>query len=145
MGLTPYRFDKARQMNINTLRAQISFSFKGETYDLELVIDLDQYPEAENTPPNFHEMLARQYKIDPYSYLFEVLESHEIRFTEPTGLAIQSCQHGQFDWAQFVTDKNAAQALRVVGKIAEQTLGIANLDEHAALKNALLAAYRAGK
>jgi hypothetical protein len=90
-------------MSNNTLRARVSFSFKGETYELDSIIDLDDHLSGE--APNFHQLLARAAGIDPYSYLYDALESHEIAFSDATGVAVRSCRDGQFDWAQFEQDR----------------------------------------
>ncbi|MDP2431202.1 MAG: hypothetical protein Q8O33_04155 [Pseudomonadota bacterium] len=126
----------------NTVRARLAFSFKAEAYELDATIDLDRHVGEE---PNFHLLLARTGGIDPYSYLYEVMESHEVVFSEATGVALQSCQDGGFDWSRFERDWREEQDLRVVREIAERTLGVRDLDGRSDLKAALLAAYRAGR
>jgi len=132
-------------MTTNTVRARLSFSFKAETHELESTIDLDRCLVDTGEEPNFHLLLARVAGIDPYSYLYEVLEAHEIEFSEPTGIAALSCRDGQFDWRQFEQHQREDQGLQVVRTIAEQSMGVRDLDQRADLKAALLAAYRAGK
>lgn len=132
-------------MTPNTLRARLSFSFKGDSYDLDSTIDLDHHPTEADAAPNFHLLLAKAAGIDPYSYLYEVLESHEIEFSEATGLAALCCRDGAFDWRDFERRRREEQDLRVVGAIAERMLGVGDLDDRADLKAALLAAYRAGR
>jgi len=129
-------------MNNNTIRARLAFSFKAEAYELDATIDLDRHVGEE---PNFHLLLARTGGIDPYSYLYEVMESHEIVFSEATGVALQSCHDGCFDWSRFERDWREEQDLQVVREIAERTLGVRDLDGRSDLKAALLAAYRAGR
>lgn len=130
-------------MSNNTLRARVSFSFKGETYELDSVIDLDDHLSGE--APNFHQLLARAAGIDPYSYLYDALESHEIAFSDATGVAVRSCFDDQFDWVQFEQDREAERDWEVVRAIAEQSLPARDLDAEPALQAALLAVYRAGK
>jgi len=132
-------------MTTNTVRARLSFSFKAETHELESTIDLDRCLADAGEEPNFHLLLARAAGIDPYSYLYEVLEAHEIEFSASTGIAALSCRDGQFDWRQFEQHQREDQGLQVVRTIAEQTMGVGDLDQHVDLKAALLAAYRAGK
>lgn len=132
-------------MSRNTVRARAAFSFKGETYDLATTIDLDECIDAAGDEPAFHPLLARAHGIDPYSYLYEVLESHEIEFSEPTGIAVHCCSDGHLDWHEFERRRHDEQDLLVVRTIAARTMGIADLDAHADLKAALLAAYRAGR
>jgi hypothetical protein len=132
-------------MSSNTIRARMDFSFKAESYELDASIDLDRCLGDSDEAPNFHLLLAKSAGIDTYSYLYEVLESHDIVFSEATGVAAQSCRDGAFDWFRFARDAHDADDLDVVRAIAESTMGVADLDGRAELKAALLAAYRAGK
>jgi hypothetical protein len=132
-------------MTTNTVRARLSFSFKAEAYQLDATIDLDRCPGENGQAPNFHQLIAKAAGIDPYSYLYEALESHEIEFSDPTGIVALSCRDGQFDWPQFEQHRQEEQGLQVVRAIAEQSMSVRDLDQHTDLKAALLAAYRAGK
>jgi hypothetical protein len=132
-------------MSTNTLRARLSFSFKGETYELDSVIDLDCCPGEPGTKPDFHRLLAKAAGIDPYSYLYEVLASHEIEFSGATGEAARSCCDGRFDWARFEQDRREEREWWDVRAIATRIMGARDLDAAPELKAALLAAYRAGK
>jgi hypothetical protein len=132
-------------MTPNTVRARLSFSFRAEDHDLETRIDLDRCAAKAGEVPNFHLLLARQAGIDPYSYLYEVLESHDIEFSEATGLAAPCCRDGRFDWPEFERLRQEDQDIQVIRAIAERALGVGDLDQRADLKAALLAAYRAGK
>jgi hypothetical protein len=132
-------------MSNNTVRARLAVSFRAEMYELDSTIDLDGSFGETGEEPNFHLLLARAGGIDPYSYLYEVLESHEIEFSDPTGLATLSCRDGRFDWLQFERHRREDHGVQVVRAIAEQTMGVRDLDQHADLKAALLAAYWAGK
>lgn len=129
-------------MSSNTIRAHLAFSFKAETYELDTVIDLDRYLGEE---PDFHRLLAKAHGIDPYSYLFDALESHDIVFSEATGVAARSCRDGGFDWSRFEHDWREEADLRVVGEIAGRLLGASALEDRPEIEAALLAAYRAGK
>ena len=129
----------------NTVRIRLSFSFRADDHDLETRIDLDACAAEAGEAPDFHLLLARQAGIDPYSYLYEVLESHDIEFSEATGLAAPCCRDGRFDWLEFERQRREERDMEVVRAIAERTLGVGDLDERADLKAALLAAYRAGK
>ena len=136
-------------MTPNTLRARLDFSFKGETYEFDTAIDLDRCSAEPGEAPNFHLLLAKESGIDPYSYLYEVLESHDIAFSDPTGVAVMCCRDGIFDWSQFERLRQEEADMEVVRAIAERTLGVDDLyaraDLKAAMLAALLAAYRAGK
>jgi hypothetical protein len=133
-------------MSNNTIRARVAFSFKGETYELDSVIDLDGCLGEPGEAPDFHQLLARRAAgIDPYSYLYEVLESHEIEFSEATGIAARHCRDGHFDWARFEQERREERDWQRVRAVAQQTLGARDLDADPKLKAALLAAYRAGQ
>lgn len=131
-------------MSNSTIRARLAFSFKGETYELDSVIDLDRWC-GDDEAPDFHQLLAKAAGIDPYSYLYEVLESHEIAFSDATGVAARSCRDGRFDWAQFEQDRREEQDWPAVRTIAEGVLATRDWEAAPDLKAALLAAYRAGK
>jgi hypothetical protein len=135
----------AHPMTSNTVRARLTFSFRAEVHDLDSRIDLDRCAAGAGESPDFHLLLARQAGIDPYSYLYEVLESHDIEFSEATGLATPCCRDGRFDWPEFERLRQEEQDMEVVREIAERMLGVGDLDARADLKAALLAAYRAGK
>ncbi|MGD9786750.1 MAG: hypothetical protein AB7U30_02240 [Sulfuricellaceae bacterium] len=132
-------------MSNNTLRARLAFSFKGETHDLEAVFDLDTLAAAEGEEPNFHHLLAQANGIDPYSYLYEVLESYDIDFSEPTGIAADCLHDGRFDWPAFAQRRREEHEMGIIQAIAERLMGVADLEGQPDLKAALLAAYRAGK
>lgn len=132
-------------MSDNTVRARVSFSFKGETHELDSVIDLDRLLGEPGAVPDFHRLLASDAGIDPYSYLYEVLESHEIEFSDATGAAVRSCHDGQLDWSRFAADMGEVRDWRAVRALVEPILGPRDWDAEPALKAALLAAYRAGR
>ena len=132
-------------MSNNTVRARLTLSFKGETYELDSVIDLDGCLDASGEAPDFHRRLAQAAGIDPYSYLYEALETHEIAFSDATGVAARSCRDGRFDWTQFEQDRREEQDWQRVRAIAEKIMTARDLDAAPDLKAALLAAYRAGK
>jgi hypothetical protein len=132
-------------MTPSTLRAHLAFSFKAETYELEAVIDLERCLADSSEEPDFHQLLARASGIDPYSYLYEVLESYPPEFADPTGLAVAYCNEGRFDWYAFVERWSTEADLRVVRSVAGRFLGEHTLDGQPALEAALLAVYEAGK
>ncbi len=131
-------------MPAHSVRARLAFSFRGETHDLDARIDLDRCAAEDGESFDFHRLLARQAGIDPYSYLYEVLESHDIDFSEPAGLAAACCRDGGFDWLAFQRLRQDERDLGVVRAIARRLLSEADLDARPDLKAALLAAYRAG-
>jgi hypothetical protein len=129
----------------NSLLAHLECSFQGKAVTLESVIDLDLCLATPEDEPDWHLLLARAGGIDPYSYLYEVLESEDIRFSAPTGLATDCLIDGRFDWCAFVQAVRDAQDSQVIAAIAAREMQIHDLSAHGELKAALLAAFRAGK
>lgn len=127
------------------IRARLACSFKGQDYDLDTVINLDTLSVDADEAPDFHRLLAQAAGIDTYSYLYEVMEAHDIEFSEPTGIAALCCEEGRFDWGRFRQLQREEGEIRILRVIAAQTLGVGDLDQHPDLKAALLAAYRAGQ
>ena len=72
-------------MNNNTVRGRVTFSFSGETCDLDAVIDLDRCLGEPGATPDVQRLLAQTAGIDPYSYLHQALASHPIEFSDATG------------------------------------------------------------
>ena len=129
----------------NSIDAHIEFSFKGETYSLTSHIDLEQFMEHEHSFPSFHARLARDNKIDTYSYLYEVMLETEIRFANAQGLASDFLSDGDFNQGAFITAWRDNKVLALLQPIAARELDIANLDQHQKLKNALVQAYNLGR
>lgn len=132
-------------MSANTVRARVSFSFRGETHHLESIVDLDRFPGGPEAMPDFHRLLAQSAGIDPHSYLYEVLESHEIEFSDATGVAARCCDDGKFDWARFAHDVSEERDWEVARAVSEPLIGACDWDAKPDLKAALLAVYRAGR
>lgn len=132
-------------MPANSVRVRVSVSFKGETRQLETILDLDRIGCEPGGMPNFHQHLASACGIDPYSYLYESLESHELDFSDPTGAAVQACRDGGFDWARFEQDRREELDWQSVNTIAAALLGADELAARPELKTLLLAVYRAGR
>ena len=132
-------------MTPSTVRARIAFSFKGESYDLATAIDLERCLAGPDEAPDFHRLLAQAAGIDTYSYLYEVLESHAIEFSEPTGLATPCCRHGRLDWPCYALRRQEARDLEVVRAIAARILGEVDPAQRPGIEAAMLAAYQAGK
>jgi len=122
----------------------VEFSFKGETYDPALVVDLDAVMNAHGHIPDLHPSIARANDIDSYSYLYEVLEAHSITYANATGLAAGFLNDGYFDAAGFERRWLEEQKLIALRPIAQRHLAIDDLERHPDLMGALLAAYEAG-
>ena len=129
----------------NCIEAHIEFSFKGETYSLSSSLDLDQLLELHGSLPPIHALLAKEHGIDTYSYLYEVMLETEIEFTNAQGSAVNFLSDGNFNLDAFAAGWQNRKVLALLQPIATSELGIADLDQHEALKNVLLRAYELGK
>ncbi len=130
---------------MNTIKATIPFSFKGKTYQPAAIIDLDALIQGEQTLDAIYQLVAKENKIDHYSYEYEVLEASPIQFSEPQGSAAKYLKDNHFDLQGFKQSMMQNTELSILQNIAKDTLGIDNLKQHEALQHALLQAYHAGK
>jgi len=129
----------------NSIDAHVEFSFKGESYAPFATIILDELLEHHGAIPPLHAILAEKHGIDTYSYLYEVMEQAEIVFDNAQGLATEFLINGIFDAEAFAARWQENRILCRLQAIAASELGIDQLEQHQALQNALLQAYRAGK
>lgn len=129
----------------NTIDIRIEFSFKGEDHTLSTTLDLDTLAPDDPAPPDFHHLLAQANGIDTYSYLYEALETYDVEFSNARGLAAACLHDGVFDMDAFRRRRQEQHELAVLGPVAQQYLQVTDLDNQPALKQALLAAYQAGK
>jgi hypothetical protein len=129
----------------NSIDVHVEFSFKGENYSLASNIDLDQLMEDGSSFPSFHAILARDNKIDTYSYLYEVMLETGIRFANAHGIAANFLSGEDFDQEGFTTSWQESRILGLLQPIAARELGIADLDQHQPIKAALVQAYKLGK
>ena len=93
----------------------------------------------------FHAILAKEHGIDTYSYLYEVMQETEIEFQNTQGIAAVYCHDGMFDFHGFAVNWKEHKILALLQPIATRELGIADLDQHQGLKNALVQAYNLGR
>ena len=131
-------------MTINSIDACVEFSFKGEDYRYTTRIDLDQLLLQHDSAPSLHAILAKQHKVDTYSYLYEVMEATEIEFSNPEGCAADYMFDGEFDPSVLADNWHTAKTALLLQAIAARELGIDDLTEHPALKRALVEAYTLG-
>lgn len=128
----------------NRIDAHIEFSFKGESYDLSSTLDLDRVLEKYLTLPSLHIVLAVEHGIDTYSYLYEVMQEEEIRFDNAQGMAADFLADGVFDLEGYTAHWGESHRIAPLQIIAQQEMGIEDLDRHPQLRNALLRAYQLG-
>jgi len=129
----------------SSIDARVTFSFKGEVYSPSSTLDLDACLERYGTLPSIHTLLANANGIDTYSYLYEVMEQAEIHFDNARGIAAECLKNGFFDVERFELKWRESRVLAPLQAIAEREMGVADLEQRAELKRALLQAYALGK
>ena len=129
----------------NSIEVSVAFSYRGVNYTPSAIVDLDEVMTHSGSLDDFHPTLAKLNGIDTYSYLYEVMESYALVFSNPTGLAMRCVHDGHFDIHAFEVLWQDEHELPVLNEIARKHLKITDLHEQEDVKQALLAAYRAGK
>lgn len=129
----------------SSIVASVEFYFKGERYAPSLQIDLDKLMHNQGSLEQLHHAIAIANGIGIYSYEYEMMQAEEIHFDQPEGLARDYFQDGIFDSTGFATRWHEEQVVEKVRPIAEQCVGVTDLDSKPKLKAALIAAYLAGK
>lgn len=129
----------------DTIDAHVEFSFKGETICLSTTIALDDFRDLSADPAAFHAILAARNGIDAYSYHYEVMCEEAVRFDNAQGQATGFCADGEFDLDAYVASRQSSKILAQLRQLASRDLGIADLEQHPELKNALLQAYALGQ
>ena len=128
----------------NTIDAQVKFSFRGENYSPAITLDLDSITDKPETFEVLHRVIATKNQIDTYSYLYEVMESSPIIFSNAQGLAVNYLQDDNFDFSRYLKDRQDDQLSKQMTHIAEEIMGISKLENEPNLKAALIAAYKLG-
>lgn len=128
----------------HSIDIHVEFSFKGEEHSPSATLTLDDFL-AFPSVPSLHAILARKCGVDTYSYLYEVMEQAEIVFDNAHGLAADCLSEGEFDLEAFVAKGHELRTIGLLQPIAKRELGITDIEQHPALKNALLQAYRLGQ
>ncbi|HEC20856.1 MAG TPA: hypothetical protein ENI97_16190 [Gammaproteobacteria bacterium] len=129
----------------STIEASIAFDYQGERYAITTLIDLDRLMAGHQTLPSLHPLLAKEMGIDPYSYQYEMLLAEPIHFTRGQGLACKFLQNGRFDKTGFETAWREQNTLSQLQEIARRQLGVDDLSQQPALREALREAFEAGR
>lgn len=131
----------------NSMTVKIPLWFKGELFEPSLQFNLDDWAlRDEGELPNFTTSVAKANGIGNYSYELEVMESAEVVFENPTGLAIEflNTKTQQFDFIGF---KHRLLIERYREQLNNITLKHLNqpLEVDSPLHNALMDAFILGK
>ncbi|WP_177418015.1 hypothetical protein [endosymbiont of Lamellibrachia barhami] len=129
----------------NRISIRITFSFKGETHTPSASLDLDELVKGGNAHDTLRPLLARTNGIDSYSYLYEVMESQPIEFSNPTGFAADYLTGTEFDFISFEKRWREENELSILDAIIEHHFEGEDCAQHPSLKAALHEAFRAGK
>ena len=128
----------------NQITASVEFYFKGKKFSPAVELDIDQYMRTSGKLPVLYPLLARSINIDPYSYEYEMLEAEPVLFNNASGLIAQYIEAGVLDFDAFKIAWTETQALEKLQAIAQENLGVADIEQQPELKNALLQAYQLG-
>ena len=128
---------------MNSIDVRVDFSFQGKHYTPEITIDLDVFIQQKE-PTSFHRLIANEHQIDCYSYLYEVMETSNIFYRHPQGMAIAHMQDEYFDIQSYAVQWEEEKLIEQLLQIAEKEMNIADFTDNQSLKNALLQAYRLG-
>ena len=122
----------------------IRYSFRGETHEPSVTLDLDRAMREEGRLPDFVLALASANGIDVYSYDYEVLPHGDFIWSHAEGLAAECLQDGEFDPACFEQRWRERERMDALRRIAWKRLGVDDLDAEPALRQALLDAWQRG-
>lgn len=129
----------------NIVTASIKFSFKGVNHNASLTLDLNDYMRTSCIFPNLYPLIAKENNFDMYSYEYEMMQSEEIVFTEPSGLVENFFTDEKLDIDAFIAAYREEKVLEKLVLITERHMLINDLSEHPELKQALLEAHQLGK
>ena len=129
----------------NSVDVSVEFSFKGEAFAPSATLDLDAFMASGGSLSELHPVLARASGIDTYSYLYEVMEMADIRFSNAQGKAVGFLHGDEFDLAGYERFWREEDIAEQVQPIASEILGITDLNQDRAIRAALIKAYRLGK
>ncbi len=129
----------------NAIEARMEISFKGEVHQLSSHLDLDELMRAHSCVPSLQHILATDNQIDPYSYLYEMLETTQVTFHQAQGLTSDFLQNQTLDIQGFEKAWLQQQLRKKLQEISLQELEIDDLDQHPAVARALERAYKLGK
>ena len=126
------------------LTVQITFSYKGVTYNPLVHIELDRFLEKNEEIPEFYQIVAKENNIDSYSYEYEVMQMGQIKYLEATGLAKEFCTEDDFDKTGFKQRWKQLTIERKLAAVAFEYMNVIDLENNEPLKNALLQAFLLG-
>lgn len=139
--------------DIDTITATVEFSFQGKHYKLVAQLEVPYLTELlENGNEGaIHRIIATKGGLDTYSYAYEAMEMQPIHFSDAKGLISRFIEDGELDfrvYLQAYREQKAASSSSdnaLLEQIARKHMHIEDLNGNPELRNALKAAYQAGK
>ena len=128
---------------MNSIDVNVDFSFQGKHYTPVITIDLDNYIQQKEQS-SLHRLIADHHEIDCYSYLYEMMESIDIFYRNPQGLAVNHTKDGYFDIDSYRLQWEDEKIIEQLLHIAQDEMDITDFDNNKSLINALLKAYKLG-
>ncbi len=122
----------------------VRYSFRGETHQPTVSLDLDRAMREQGSLPDFLLVLAQANDMNLYGYEYEALPYGEFLWSEAEGLAADCLDGDDFDAAAFESRWTEREQLRKLAGIARRHLGVERLEQKPELQQALLEAYRQG-
>ncbi len=138
----------------NTIKLDMSFSFKGDTFYPSTILDLDSLMsnhslevihQESNILSFIYPLLAASIDLDTYSYAYESMLASHVVYSQPTGIAVNHLSEEQFNYVTFHQEWLTKKVFNIIEKIAKTHLSVVNLEQQPHLKSALLEAFYAGK
>jgi hypothetical protein len=74
----------------NTIEAKICFDFRGESYTISSIIDINSIENFDNFYQKVYQCIINENNIGQYSYEYEIILSSNILFYNPIGI-IETC------------------------------------------------------
>jgi len=139
--LTGPGFILSINMSSNTVRARLTFSFKGETYELDSVINLDGCIDAPGEAPDFHRLLAKAPGSIPTPICMKYWSRTTSSSRTPRGGGAQ-LSRWPVRLGAIRAEPAREQDWQAVRAIAERMMATRDLDADTDLEGGFAAAYR---
>ncbi len=126
------------------ITVSINFYFKGEKITSKMSFDLEPLLHSKGELPDFYPLLAKNIKLDFYSYEYEMMQVEQVVFSSENKLIKDFICDGHFDFNEFKKSWLANKVMIKLQEIALEYCGVENLELESQLKVALLNAYKLG-
>lgn len=128
---------------MNIIEVSIEFYFKGRRHNPSAVINLDECMHHQDLITHIYYTIASENGIGSHTYELDVMVMEPLHFDHAHGDVASFIHDHQFDIEGFRKMWMETNMVKILQPIARKHLGIDNLDEHPALKAALIETYQA--